>query len=71
MFARQTRFSRFATPLAGRSIELSLALAAVQDDGFVGFDEAAQRCGRGLERLHEAVTPAKRRAHGDGAGEHQ
>src|SRR5512132_2018766 len=65
LFARQAALGRLSTTLAGLTIELSITLATVKKVGFVGFDDAAQRCGRGLERPQEAVTPPKRRTHGD------
>src|SRR5512132_1572008 len=65
LFARQAALGRSSATLAGLTIELAITLATVKKVGFVGFDDAAQRCGRGLERPQETVTPPKRRAYGD------
>src|SRR3954462_12551899 len=55
----------FAAAVARRPVELAVALAAVQQVGLVGLDDAAQGGGGGLDRLEEAVAPAERRGQRD------
>src|SRR5690349_22183340 len=65
LLARQPALGGLAAALAGRPVEVPVALAAVQQVGFVGLDDAAQRGGGGLDRREEAMAPAERRGHRD------
>src|SRR5690349_13036957 len=65
LLARQPTLGGLAAALAGRPVEPAVSLAAVQQVGLVGLDDAAQRGGGGLERFEEAVAPAECRGQRD------
>src|SRR4051812_44058669 len=65
LLARQSPLGGLAAAFARRAIELAVTLAAVQQVGLVGLDDAAQGGGGGLDRLEEAVAPAERRGQRD------
>src|SRR4051812_12965887 len=56
LLARQSPLGGLAAAVARRAIELAVALAAVQQVGLVGLDDAAQGGGGGLDRLTRACS---------------
>ena len=65
LLARQPALGGLAAAFTRRPIELPVTLAAVQQIGFIGLDDAAQRGGSGVDRLEEAMAPAERRGQRD------